>query len=102
MKQLTLPKKVRVGDKWYSVDVVESMRNKSFMGEASYPDRKITIGRKTHHGVPFKLSALHESFWHELTHAILDSMDRTDLNNDENFVEDFSNRLSRAIQSARF
>jgi hypothetical protein len=29
-------------------------------------------------------------------------MDRPDLNNDEHFVEEFSNRLSKAIHSARF
>ena len=102
MKQLTLPKKIQVGDNWYSVDVVESMRNKSFMGEASYPDRKITLGRKTHHGVPFKLSALHETFWHELVHVILHSMGEFKLNGNEEFVEEFSNRLAKAIQTARF
>ena len=102
MKQLTLPKKVRVGDKWYSVDVVESMRNRSQMGEAHYPDRKITIGRKTHHGVPFKLSALHETFWHELTHCILESMGEHALNDNEAFVEEFSHRLAKAIETARF
>ena len=42
------------------------------------------------------------TFWHELTHAILDNMNRTELNNDENFVEEFSTRLAKAIQSARF
>ena len=102
MKQLTLPKKIQIGDKWYSVDVVESMRERAMMGEVHYGKRTITLARKSYHGVPLKLSALHETFWHELTHAILESMDRTDLNNDENFVEEFSNRLARAIQSARF
>jgi hypothetical protein len=29
-------------------------------------------------------------------------MDRTELNNDEDFVEEFSSRLAKAIQSARF
>ena len=99
---MIIPKKIKIGDNWYSVDVVESMRNKSFMGEASYPDRKITLGRKTHHGVPFKLSALHETFWHELVHVILHSMGEFKLNGNEEFVEEFSNRLAKAIQTARF
>jgi hypothetical protein len=60
------------------------------------------LARKSYHGTPLKLSALQETFWHELTHAILESMDCTALNNDENFVEDFSSRLAKAIQSARF
>ena len=102
MKQLTLPKKVKVGDKWYSVEVVEAMRDKLYMGEAHYADQKLTLARRTHHGVPFKLSALHETFWHELTHAILDSMGEHKLNNNERFVEEFSSRLAKAIQTARF
>ena len=102
MKQLTLPKKLKVDDKWYSVDVVESMRNKSMMGEAHYPSQTITLGRKTHHGVPFKLSALHETFWHELVHVILHSMGEDKLNDNEAFVEEFSHRLAKAIETARF
>ena len=102
MKQLTLPKKLKVGDNWYSVDVAESMRERMYMGEVHYGKRTITLARKSYHGVPFRLAALHETFWHELTHAILESMNRTELNNDENFVEEFSARLAKAIQSARF
>ena len=102
MKQLTLPKKIKVGDNWYSVDIAETMKERLYMGEVHYGKRTITLARKSYHGIPLKLSALHETFWHELTHAILESMGRTDLDNDETFVEDFSNRLAKAIQSARF
>ena len=102
MKELTLPKKIKVGTNWYSVDVAETMRDRLFMGEVHYGKRTITLARKSYHGIPLKLSALHETFWHELTHAILESMGRTQLNNDENFVEEFSSRLAKAIQSARF
>ena len=102
MKQLTLPKRLQVDGKWYSVDVVESMRKRSMMGEANYPNQTITLGRKTHHGVPFKLSALHETFWHELVHVILHSMGEDKLNDNERFVEEFSHRLAKAIETARF
>jgi hypothetical protein len=101
-KQLNLPKKVRVGNRWYSVDVVESMRNKSEMGRVHYERRTIELAKRTHHGVPFRLSALEDTFWHELTHAILHSMGEHDLNNRESFVEEFANRLSAAIRTARF
>ena len=102
MKELTLPKKIKVGDNWYSVDIAETMKERLFMGEVHYGKRTITLARKSYHGIPLKLSALHEPFWHELTHAILESMGRNDLDNDETFVEEFSNRLAKAIQSARF
>ena len=102
MRELTLPKKVKVGTNWYSVDIADTMRDRMYMGEVHYAKRTITLARKSYHGVPLKLSALQETFWHELTHAILESMDRTELNNDEHFVEEFSSRLAKAIQSARF
>ena len=102
MKHLTLPKKIKVGDKWYSVDVAETMRDRLMAGEVHYAKRTITLARKSYHGVPLRLSALHETFWHELVHAILESMDETALNNNETFVEEFSTRLAKAIQSARF
>ena len=102
MKELALPKKVKVGNNWYSVDIADSLRHRMYMGEVHYAKRTITLARKSYHGVPLKLSALHETFWHELTHAILESMGRDELNNDEDFVEEFSNRLAKAIESARF
>lgn len=102
MKQLTLPKKVKVGEKWYSVEVVEAMRDKSLMGQVNYDKQTIELGKRTHHGIPFKLSALHETFWHELVHAILHSMKEHELNEREHFVEEFSRRLARAINTARF
>lgn len=102
MKQLTLPKTLKVGDKWYSVDVVETMRRKSEIGRVNYVTRKIEVAKRTHHGIPFKLAALEETFWHELTHAILHDMGEHELNNRENFVEEFSMRLARAIKTARF
>jgi hypothetical protein len=101
-KQLNLPKKIRVGNRWYSVDVVESMRNKSEMGRVHYERRTIELAQRTHHGVPFRLSALEDTFWHELTHAILHSMGEHELNNRESFVEEFARRLSAAIRTARF
>jgi len=42
-----------------------------------------------------------ETFWHEVTHAILHDMDHP-LWKDETFVTAFSKRLSKAISSARF
>ena len=102
MKTLRLPKKIRVGTRWYSVEVVEAMQNKSEMGRIHYDTRTIELAKRTHHGVPFRLSALEETFWHELTHAILHDMGEHQLNNRESFVEEFSRRLSAAIRTARF
>lgn len=44
-------------------------------------------------------SRMRTTFWHELTHAILDRMGRTDLNDSEEFVNTFSAFLSGAIDT---
>jgi hypothetical protein len=102
MKQLTLPKKVKVGERWYSVEVVEALRNKGEMGRVYYDKGVIELGRRTHHGIPLKLSALNETFWHELVHVILYEMGEHKLNDRERFVEDFAERLAQAINTAGF
>jgi hypothetical protein len=102
MKQITLPKKVKVGEKWYSVEVVEAMRNRGEMGRVYYDERRIELGKRTHHGIPLRLSALQETFWHELVHALLYEMGEHKLNDRELFVEEFSSRLFKAVNTARF
>jgi hypothetical protein len=42
------------------------------------------------------------TFWHELTHAILHDMGEAKLNGDEKFVSAFADRLDQAIKTARF
>lgn len=102
MAELHLPKKIKVGSNWYSVDIVESMQNKSEMGRVHYDTRKIELARRTHHGVPLRLSAIQETYWHELVHAILESMGEHELNDRESFVERFAYLLAQSIRSARF
>ena len=90
-----LPRKVKVGDKWYSIEVAQAMKRKAHMGEINYNERRIQLLAKSY-------PLMQETFWHELTHAILEDMGEHKLNNNERFVEEFSRRLYRAIRSARF
>lgn len=100
---MPLPKKVRVGNKWYSVDVVESMQRKGHMGGINYTSRRIELGRKSNVSQrTFKPGEMCDSFWHELVHAILRDMGEDRLNDNEKFVTAFANRLTKAIDSARF
>jgi hypothetical protein len=101
--EITLPKKVKVGDKWYSVEVVEAMKDKDDMGRVHYPEQKIKIGlRNNRTGRKFSSESVKETFWHELVHAILEDMGEQRLNNREDFVEGFAARLATAIETARF
>lgn len=100
---MKLPRKVRVGDKWYSVEVVEAMREKGHMGMVYYPEKKIRIGLTSNKtGNPYKAEQVNDTFWHEMVHAILEDMGRHSLNRNEVFVTGFANRLTRAIETAKF
>lgn len=97
-----LPKKIKVDNTWYSIDTKEHLDKKLYTGEVNYHHRTITLASKSSNGKNLRKSDIQETFWHELTHAILESMGETKLNNNESFVEDFSLKLSRAIASAKF
>jgi hypothetical protein len=90
-----LPRKIKVGDKWYSVEIAETLNRRVHIGEIDYDAQRIRI-------VTRRYPLMQETFWHELTHAILEGMGEHRLNNNEPFVEEFSSRLYRAIKSARF
>tara|TARA_R110000868_G_scaffold112176_6_gene302337 strand:- start:3312 stop:3617 length:306 start_codon:yes stop_codon:yes gene_type:complete len=100
---MRIPKKMRVGDKWYSVDVVESMRKRGDMARVFYPEQRIEIGMRSNRtGKSFAPAAINNSFWHEVVHAILHDMGRESLNRDERFVTAFADRLSKAVDTAKF
>lgn len=44
-------------------------------------------------------SRMRQTFWHELTHAILSTMRKDELNEDESFVNIFASFLSGAIDT---
>lgn len=54
-----------------------------------------------HKGEPRKSQDIAETFWHEVTHAILRDMEHPQWA-DEAFVSAFSKRLTQAIYTARF
>jgi hypothetical protein len=97
------PRRMRVGKKLYSVEVVEAMLEKKSVGRVDYDAQRIQIAMRN----PFTNRAmagaeLRDTFWHELVHAILYDMGRDNLNRDEAFVTGFAARLSQAIDSAKF
>lgn len=97
-----IPRRMRVGKRMYSVEVVEALIDKNCMGRVNYQNRNIQIA--THHSPGRKIAGadIRDSFWHETIHAILHDMGRDNLNRDEAFVRGFASRLSHAIDTARF
>jgi hypothetical protein len=102
-KPLAIPRKIRVGKKQYSIDVVETLIQRGLMGTIRYDDKQIQIGKQSNKtGRKFTSDEINESFWHELVHAILYDMDEHKLNRNEAFVTAFAKRLSEAVDSAAF
>ena len=103
VKSPQLPRRIRVGNKWLSVEIVESMRRKADVGRILYDNNRIEIARRSGlTGQCFRPDDMGETFWHELVHAILRDMKEHELNSNEAFVEGFAQRLYKAIKSARF
>ena len=99
---MDLPKKLKVGDRWYSVEIVETMQRRAQMGCVYYGTGEIEVAVKSNTtNKPYTKAEVSDTFWHELTHAILYDMGSTMYRN-EKFVSRFASRLSRPITSAKF
>lgn len=99
---MNIPTKIKIGDAWYEINIVKTMDTPSAMGSTNYRSRSIKLA--THSNTRYtryRKEDKHETFWHEVTHAILHDMN-SKLTYNEKFVEAFSKRLSRAIDSAKF
>jgi hypothetical protein len=102
-KKLELPRKIRVGKKMYTIDILETMLQSGDMARVYYDRNRIEVGKKSPvTGRKYSRKEMNDSFWHELVHAILFDMDEHRLNRNEKFVTEFAHRLSEAIDSARF
>ena len=99
---MRIPKRLKVGQRWYKVDVIDKMWTKGMMGNTNYDTARIAVAtRSTLTNHRYKQEDVYDTFWHELTHAILKDMG-SKLESNEKFVCAFSSRLNKAILSARF
>ena len=98
-----IPRRIKVGTKMYSIEIVEAMLEKRNSGRTYYSQQTIKLGLKSNvTGRRYREEEVQDTFWHEVVHAILYDMGRDTLNRDERFVTGFANRLTKAINSAKF
>ena len=99
---MEIPKQIKVGKRLYTINQRRKPRKRFTVGEVCYRDQYIDVVTHSNYtGRAFKHEDLYDTFWHELTHAILQDMG-SKLEADEEFVTAFSERLTKAIISARF
>ena len=97
---MRIPKKITVGDKKYKVEIHKDLIDGVAVGAINFGLRKIRLSTHSE-GKKLAPAEVSNSFWHELTHAILEDMG-SDLTDNERFVRAFANKLSDAIDSAKF
>jgi hypothetical protein len=95
---MLIPKKITVGKKTYAVMQVRNTTD-GVLGRIDYNNEVIWLATHDAHGTKLHKKELYDSFWHELTHAVLHDMRHT-LRDDEKFVTAFANRFSHAIDNA--
>ena len=100
---MKIPKQVTVGKTKIKIDQpVSLMVDKTgCRGSFDRSDNSIDVAKKDLRGNAYSADERSETFWHELTHAILHDM-QNKLSYDEKFVTGFSQRLDQAIKTARF
>lgn len=97
---MKIPKQVTVGDNPYTVTAIPAIPK--CRGQVNYKKREISLSKRNEKlEYTYTKAEIANTFWHELTHAILDDMGNK-LAYDEKFVTAFSDRLDKAIKTAKF
>jgi len=98
---MIIPTVFTIGKKTYKVNIHKHIPGSDSMGQIHYHKGLIEIA--THSvttGEPYPEREVADTFWHEITHAILKDMGN-DLESNELFVGAFADRLVDVIVSAK-
>jgi hypothetical protein len=95
--KINIPNKVKVIGKYYSVTFENDLNyNHGNWGETRYGQSQIAIQGKAQ-GTTIPEQEIEHKFVHELIHSILHEMGEHKLNNNEKFVDLFSNVLYQVL-----
>ena len=97
---MRIPKKITVGESKYKIALHEQLIDGDALGAINFGRKEIALATHTM-GKRIPKEEINNSFWHEMVHAILFDMGH-DLCDNERFVRAFANKLSDAIDSAKF
>lgn len=101
MKYTKIPKSYKVGEQEIEVHRVERCDN-NVVGTSFLAGGYIEIADKCNKcdNIPERMKT--NTFYHELTHSILDTMGESELSANEKFVSAFSSFLTEAMEKAYF
>lgn len=100
---MKIPKQVTIGKTKIKIDQPVSLMVRGIPCNGCFDrsDNSIDVAKQDVRGNKYDKDERSETFWHELTHAILHDM-KNSLSYNEKFVTAFSQRLDQAIKTARF
>lgn len=96
-----IPKSLTVGGQDIEVKQVE-ICEESDLGNIILGQGEIQIANNVSRNIPQSETSKLNTFYHELTHAILRTMGEYELNSNEKFVCTFSGFLTEAIRSFKY
>ena len=94
---MKIPSKIRIGGQEVKVTLPDKIED-SKLGKCCMASGKIEIAR-SFDGIDQSHTSKENTFWHEVTHCILDTMGRSDLSRDETFVCCFAGFLTECYHS---
>ena len=97
---MKIPKQFTVGPTTYKVEWRHTIQNPAARGRTYYRKKLVEMAKYDEFGNSFEQEEIDDTFWHELTHIILQDMGN-DLTDNENFVTAFANRLTQAVNSSK-
>lgn len=97
---MKIPKQITVGKHTYTITRPQTIQDPSAYGRTYFHQKRIELALYDNNGIAYEQEEVDDTFWHELTHAILYDMGH-DLCDNERFVTAFANRLCNAVNSAK-
>lgn len=95
-----IPHSIKVGQRQYDIVQAPAQRYRYVTGYIEYTPQVIHVHTVRKNGTPIPDDKQQETFWHELTHAVLFEMGNK-LHRSEAFVTEFSKLLHQSIKSAK-
>lgn len=100
-KNFEIPSSFQVGGQTLNVSYVDHLPYDK-LGSCSVCCGTVNIAKHISDGGGQSPSCMMNTFWHEVVHAILDTMSESELSENEKFVCTFSSFLCEAIKSFKY
>lgn len=95
-----IPKRFNVGGQTININIKDRLESDK-LGECCVAEARIDIA-KTFNGREQAYPSQLNTFYHELTHCILDTMGENELSGNEKFVSCFSSFLCEAMNTLKY